>query len=497
MQLAWISVQATTICGFAAAVALVSLQIRSPRVWLSVAASVLLLPSLFFWRSASRLTQNVPTTEEHLKLLAQAAAGHYRQDNRRIAVRVACSVCLLIAVVATKSPLPLQYSLQGLLVLSVAYTLAPLLNTFNVWYRFFYSARQVPVPQERAEIHYHTAFENLRRHVAGQLQPFVYQNYCAVVRGVCDKTLEHQGRHSIFLAYPFRTKYRRRMQALTRRLQGRADAVLPPPGNQAAEILVCKVCKSILCCSDLVADVSESNRNVYFELGLAKGFGRRTWMMAFPKGDTPRALDNPILLDTIRVQGRSFESSTTASKIVTGMLSATLLDTANLAKLVQPERFHELSRSDADTVLVIGPKMVADDFRNSRHGYGRIYGAIRKRMDAHGLVSIEHVQADISHRVAVVLGMIRTARAVIGLFAGENTELHEELNSVISYLLGYALATETRVLAFQKLASRRMLDFHGLIVNIADADELEHHHLALLDDLVSHEIPGEYKAPPG
>ena len=117
------------------------------------------------------------------------------------------------------------------------------------------------------------ALDNLTNKINILLSPIERNVYCAFFKGLCSKEFYDHGRHSIFVATSFDN---RAFAGHIERALGNQYKVDPWTKNYAdAGLLFCdKVCKKIYGNMLLIAEISDCNPNVFFEVGLGLGLGR-------------------------------------------------------------------------------------------------------------------------------------------------------------------------------------------------------------------------------
>ena len=444
----------------------------------------------------SRKVTDVSSVRVH----GEEVASCYRRENKRAALCGGFLVVLLagwyiISRLGFESILVYDLFRLGTLVnLTIIYW--ALYRIHASWYWYFGTAKRLGVEQKRAEFYYKEASQHILRRVHRTLVECTYHNYCAVVGGVCSKVIQYQGPQSYFFAYPFVSKYTRRIKNIKEELEARRSVGVLPTGNDFAEVLVCKLCKDILSTQFFVAEVSIPNRNVFFEYGLAEGFGKKSWLLALGHIQDNKALNHPLLKDRIQIRGRSFSSRSVASRIQRDSILHGSRNSVLPERKVDIEEVSKRFENNLRTAVILGPHMVEFELGNLYYEYESMVDIIRDHLNRQGVQIIENSPNRAGHNVAKIYELIDPAQVAVGILADDEVSDYESINSVISYLIGYAMAKGNKILVFQRLPCKKsMLDLYGLTRFVKGADDLNLVFSKLMPNLITDKIPRSYLGP--
>lgn len=490
VQLSSISVSIIIIVGFIAFLNLIVFEVRSSYVWLAVLALCALSPLITYISAFIFSRSRCVIDLQSLISYAEYAAKLYKKNNNRAVLPCAICVFSFIIWLIVRDVVLIKIAMQVFFAISSAATLFLLIKIHIVWFHYFYVSKNY-MDQKSAEKLYRDGLEEVRR------RRIQYQNYCVARRGVCNKSMRYQGKRSIFFAYQFLKGLKDQMNKLARYLESQDFVIKIPPGSEFAEVLLCKVCQSILSCQNFVAEVVTSNQNVYFELGMAKGYGKRAWILAIGEMLDNKAFKHPLLAAVIRIQKKRFNVISIGSQIERDFHGDIKASIKPNDRRIPIKQFPSLERLASKTVLIIGPRLVDVDLKGEFQEYDKIGQVIRNCMHTYDLETKECLDLDPGLNVRQIFEEITNTRMVVGLFADEKFNDFLYVNCIISYLLGYALATETRLLVFQKLPhSKQMLDLYGLIHVTKDAIDFERKYSRLLRDAITDKIPNKIYPPP-
>ena len=490
VQLSAISGSVIIIGGFVAFLNLVVFEVGSSYIWLTAFGLCLLSPLLIYISARIFSRSECVKDQQSLISYAEYAAKLYKENNNRAIIPGIIYAFSFITWLFVQDVALIKTVMQVLFAISSAASLFFLISTHVVWFRYFYVSKKY-MDQKSAEQLYRDGLEEVRR------RRIKYQNYCAARRGVCDKSVRYQGKRSIFIAYQFSGESEDQMKELAHYLEDLDFIIKLPPGSEFAEALLCKLCQSILSCQNFVAEVVTSNQNVYFELGLAKGYEKRVWILAFGEIINAKALKHPLLAAVIRIQKERFDVKSIGSRIEGDFRSDIKAGIKPNDRRIPIKQFPSLARLASKTVLIIGPRLVDVGLKGEFQEYDKIGQVIRSCMRAYNLETKEYFDLTPGLNIGHVFEEITNARMVVGLLADEKFDDFLNVNCIISYLLGYALATETRLLTFQKLpCSKQMLDLYGFVHATKDAVDFEQKYSQLLRDAITYKIPNRIYPPP-
>jgi hypothetical protein len=362
-------------------------------------------------------------------------------------------------------------------------------------YRYFHRCNQSKVTQERAEVWFETAVADARRSRRQTLHTFTYQNFCAVTHAVCSKTLTFQGYNSFFFAYPFLQTAQDRMAQLRDALVMQRHAVTLPTDDESAQVLVCKLCQSILSCQYLLADVSVPNRNVFFEYGLARGFGRAAWLVSAGAPTRTHPLRTSFFEDTIVVQDEHFKPDEVAAKIAATIAARPRGQPLIEDRLLTPDEYIRSQSRAQRAALVISPRSFLEQCVTPNTMLHVVAGA-RAELERHGFAVQDNFHEWYGHALDHALTLVRSSRLMIGILASDEYPGQENVNALTSFFLGYALAQGLNVLAFQNLpCQNQMIDIRGLLFQFKDTEDFMVRLQHCLSRVVLAPIPQDYCLP--
>jgi len=148
------------------------------------------------------------------------------------------------------------------------------------------------------------------------------------------------------------------------------------------------------------------------------------------------------------------------------------------------------------TAVILGPHMVEFELGNLYYEYESMVDIIRDHLNRQGVQIIENSPNRAGHNVAKIYELIDPAQVAVGILADDEVSDYESINSVISYLIGYAMAKGNKILVFQRLPCKKsMLDLYGLTRFVKGADDLNLVFSKLMPNLITDKIPRSYLGP--
>jgi len=341
---------------------------------------------------------------------------------------------------------------------------------WNRWHllciEFFSKARLHGVTSGMAE----DALDRARSMAASdrvrRFEPFVERNFCSVVQATCEKHLLQQGVRSIFLAHPFSPRSTTdEMRSLAVSLRRHDCVVTPPPGDDTAELLVCKVCRAIRENEYFIGHVSAPNQNVYLEYGIAKGLGKISWLVV-PQG----SLHNPtlshfLLRDTIQLRPQS-EDNAELERIVehftwsiVSKIGRSPTNGEDAPRTAERQVFAE-----PRTLLVLSPSVVGFAADCSGTIHAEVLSVLASAAHSRGLQLDEPASQAFGHASDDLYRRICGSTLFVALLADESKDSSLAANALTCYTIGFALARGVPTLVLQHGVTRnRVMDIHGMV----------------------------------
>lgn len=279
-------------------------------------------------------------------------------------------------------------------------------------------------------------------------QPTVY---CALTNGPCDKSFAQPPQGSAFVAYPNIAPIPHDMKETAKKANERGMCVatweeLPPQGR----IVFCKICKGILEASELWAEVTHPNQNVYFEVGYA---------VARRKGFLP-------LADSTKERGRVEIISTVDT--VAYQNSEELLN-----KIIAFDRDAPLARQCASkeqtaSVEDLHVLFLRAEFRTE--AAEQVYRELAKSLNPLGVrITVDDPKELAGHSLLEMTTLAATSLFVVVNLAASNRRDSDVANAGASLIAGYAMGRGRRLLVIQEKPADRMLDLRQVAHEYADA----------------------------
>jgi hypothetical protein len=247
-------------------------------------------------------------------------------------------------------------------------------------------------------------------------------SYCAVVRSECPYPVEVAA-DGVALAYPF-VDYRKDWASRTR------DALRPvkigafvPHETYNSNYLICHICQEIRARPLHLSEVTQPNWNVFFEAGLAFGFGKTLVMAENSNENSGRA--RQVFSHYLRL---AYEN---VDELTDKLLQVDPQKALNISAVVAEE--------DPRTLYFVDPGIQNDFVVALRKMLSRKRG-LRYASPEGGVLR--------SPTMHTLVRDIKGAGAVIGLLIPESHHDYDIINARASFLLGIAVALEKRVLVF-------------------------------------------------
>ena len=138
---------------------------------------------------------------------------------------------------------------------------------------------------------------------------------------------------------------------------------------------------------------------------------------------------------------------------------------------------------------VFGPNDISLQSHGLDEGYHRMVDILMAHLRACSFKMARDVVAGGSHKMANLRSLIDSASAVCGLWVADTVEEHEEINSIVALLLGYALAKGKRILVFQHTpCCKSMIDLCGVVQPIQGPGHLAKICPAMIDKYLLHDM---------
>ena len=428
-----------------------------------------------------------------LRLRADAVARLYKLTNKHIVRGGAVGLAALVTwYISWKSGMDSgrQHNLFRVpFLVGIGFACLALTHIHFKWFHYFYCGRKVGVEPKATELYYREALQGQVRQSCQMLVKSEYQNYCAIVNGLCSRLIEQQGQLSCFFAYPFEEESILRMTALKRELEAKHHVVVMPTHDTFAELLVCKLCRGILSSRYLVAEAWMPNRNVFFEYGLAIGFSKRCWLLSRGQPDGNWMEKYPLLADTFCIRSNELTPMDVADRITRDSAFDTSRTSSTIERPLKVQGSPGSPRSWPRISAVFGPNDISLQSHGLDEGYHRIVDILMAHLRACSFKMARDVVAGGSHKMANLRSLIDSASAVCGLWVADTVEEHEEINSIVALLLGYALAKGKRILVFQHTpCGKSMIDLCGVVQPIQGPGHLAKICPAMIDKYLLHDM---------
>jgi hypothetical protein len=336
-----------------------------------------------------------------------------------------------------------------------------------VWFHYFYSGWKVGVEPKMMELYYKEALQRQEQQSCQTLVKSEYQNYCALVNGFCSKLIEQQGPRSSFFAYPFVEDSKQRMTALKKELEARHHVIVMPTHNTFAEVLVCKLCKEILSSRYIVIEAWIPNRNVFFEYGMAMGFGKRSWLLSRSQSNGNWMKSYSVLADTRHIPSDELTAMQVADCIARDSTFDTIPTPLAIKKDLKAKDTPSATCFLFRTSVLFGPDELDLQLQGVDKKYQCMIDILETHLRAYGFKAACEVSRRGSHKQVSFLRLVDSASAVCGLLVADTVNKHEEINSIVSLLLGYALAKGKKILVFQHTpCSKPMINLRGVVESV-------------------------------
>lgn len=248
--------------------------------------------------------------------------------------------------------------------------------------------------------------------------------FCAVVRGECPFPVEIEDQ-GVTLAYPF-VDYRKDWATRTRETLKAAEIpAFAPHERFGSNYLICNVCKEIRSRPLHLSEVSQPNWNVFFEAGLAFGFGKTMVLTEDANENVDRA--RQVFSHQLRLSYHFVEELTDQ------LLQVDPQSSLNISSVV--------ASTNPKTVYFLDPGIDSDYTRALRKHLSRLRkyryaapeGGVLRSPTMHSLVYD-----------------IKSAGSVVGLLVPGTYKNFDIVNSRSCFLLGVAVAQEKPVLVLMQ-----------------------------------------------
>ena len=294
------------------------------------------------------------------------------------------------------------------------------------------------------------------------IKEFEVQRYCTLLGGVCTHRVRVHDKPSAFLAYPFNSNYESLMKRVKQGLKRKGyEAVLPMDSDSTMPdqgVLFCKLCRKILGTDMILAETTDLNRNVLFEIGYALGASRGAYSLVSNSRVKPREL--PLTRDLERIfydNSRDIlEHFGDAAQVTEQDLSR---GSSELTRILS--NWNRGFRANTAYCLMPADKYHVTDTRE----------ILSDALDGLG---IEEIQCEsLSHKFYAECGAINEAEFVIGDWVGDDIEDAEGKNAGVAFLLGLTMALGKKIIILQQTpVAKRMIDMSGVIAEYQQDEEI-------------------------
>jgi Cdc6-like AAA superfamily ATPase len=248
--------------------------------------------------------------------------------------------------------------------------------------------------------------------------------YCAVVRAECPYPVE-VGEQGVTLAYPF-VDYRKDWATRTREtLRPLKIGAFAPHETQGSNYLICHVCREIRARPFHLSEVSQPNWNVWFEAGLAFGFGKTMVLADSANENVDRA--RQVFPHQLRLSYRYVEELTDQ------FLQVDPAKSLNISSVV--------ASPNPRTVYFLDPG-VENDYTRAMRKFLRRLKKFRYAAPEGGVLR--------SPTMHSLVYDIKSSGAIVGLLIPGTYKDFDIVNARSCFLLGVAVALEKPVLVLRQ-----------------------------------------------
>ena len=269
------------------------------------------------------------------------------------------------------------------------------------------------------------------------------ERYCAIEDTFCSRTVEYQGAWSYFMAYPSSPYWSDFASYLDAELKSRGGVGRRWEDHAKGSLLFDKICEGIHAHDILFAEVSEPNANVLFEVGYALAVGRL-----------------PILLiDTNRPRWRRELLTTLESAFYTSREDIHTY----LAKLLESREVPETPDEPLPLLDLMGITDIVEQRATVYH--------LRPKINTDAIRQVDRVLQRSYFKLATMdpsdtayddffeqARKIREAQLIVASLVSNSNDGHEEHNSNVALLAGFAIGLGKRVLVLQQMPLAPILD---------------------------------------
>lgn len=276
------------------------------------------------------------------------------------------------------------------------------------------------------------------------------ETFCAVRGKPCNKKIEVLGEESFFIAYPFRERYKDislRIETLLRARNKKTE--VPKPLRSGSGLIFCdNLCPMIRSTSNFIADITQLNYNVFFEVGFALGLEKNIYLIKNAALKSGKSKLSEIFY---------FIKYETPEDVLKAILSK------------ERESFDEfyLKKEEIDHIPDSVSLLLPDDKYHMKY----IGEAIEEVIREYDLRIVE--ESGIGVDLERTLEKIQSSEWIICDFVSDETRNSFELNIDILFFLGFSIGQGKKVLVFQeKPVERSIVDLAGLIQNYNGIEDL-------------------------
>lgn len=289
--------------------------------------------------------------------------------------------------------------------------------------------------------------------------------YCSVIQDNCKFKIKYRGKDSYFLAYPFKPeKWPRFMKQLKNELKDNKIDVLCPVDKEEdfpkTGILFCKLCKMICSTNSIICEITEINQNVMFEAGYALGLGKYCHFLIDRNYD-PSQRNSLDLIEDLQ-QERYLNPQTCSNEF-----KLKEEDISHLLPVRKPSFTNSCCQKEINYTKSSFLLVIPDDEYHIKTVKPKVESLLKGR-------KINNAEKLLGHDLCNYCKAIKESEYIIGDFVSDTSIKREEKNSKISFLLGFSLAMEKKVIILQQEpAHKKIIDFGKMTKLYTDADQIQ------------------------
>lgn len=277
------------------------------------------------------------------------------------------------------------------------------------------------------------------------------KNYCGFKEDGCNYDLSPYNNMKVFFAYPCDGKIKGYIADLCKQKQLNCLTLLPwEKLSDSAGIVFCKICNEIKSSRAVVADITNLNQNVMFELGFAIA-NRKIPILMREQNRTEKIID--ILRDIKRIDYDDID-------ILAGKLSKSIFE-------VFP--FEEISdtRDQNEPPLIF---FVTADASMPLKRY--IYRHLEQFANELSYkIAIDDSSEMSGHKLLFLLKKIEESEIVVCHMVGTDYKNFDEINAHVSFMAGYAVGRQKQILILQEKPTDKMIDLQQVRREYKNKDE--------------------------